>query len=82
MEAIYLFIFFTNTKGLELLGPFYGHASTSIPIWISDYIHYKMWDEITYPFLNVNVCTVEVRQLISNSHYTLHLLACDYLSML
>ena len=28
--------------------------------WISNYIHYKVWDEITYPFLNFNGCTVEV----------------------
>ena len=25
-----------------------------------DYIHYKLWDEITYPFLNFNGATVEV----------------------
>ena len=24
------------------------------------YIHYKVWDEITYPFLNFNGATVEV----------------------
>ena len=24
------------------------------------YIHYRMWDVITYPFLNFNDCTVEV----------------------
>ena len=28
--------------------------------WISNYIHYKVWDEIIYPFLNFNGCTVEV----------------------
>ena len=31
-----------------------------IPAWISNYIHYKVWDEITYPFLNFNGATVEV----------------------
>ena len=31
-----------------------------ISAWISNYIHYKVWDEITYPFLNFNGCTVEV----------------------
>ena len=31
-----------------------------IPTWISNYIHYKVWDEITYPFLNFNGGTVEV----------------------
>ena len=33
---------------------------TLIPAWISNYIHYNTWDEITYPFLNFNGCTVEV----------------------
>ena len=27
---------------------------------IVNYIHYKVWDEITYPFLNFNGATVEV----------------------
>ena len=30
------------------------------PAWISNHIHYKLCDEITYPFLNFNGCTVEV----------------------
>ena len=29
-------------------------------------IHYKVWDEITYPFLNFNGATVEVQGLKSN----------------
>ena len=41
-------------------GPFYQHGLTLIPAWISNHIHYKMWDEITYPFLNFNGATVEV----------------------
>ena len=41
-------------------GPFYYHGLTLIPAWISNYIHYKLWDEITYPFLNFNGATVEV----------------------
>ena len=41
-------------------GLFYLHGLTLIPAWISNYIHYKVWDEITYPFLNFNGCTVEV----------------------
>ena len=41
-------------------GPFYKHGLTLIPAWISNHIHYKVWDEITYPFLNFNGCTVEV----------------------
>ena len=31
-----------------------------IPAWISNYIYYKVWDEIAYPFLNFNGATVEV----------------------
>ena len=33
---------------------------TLIPAWISNYMPGKVWDEITYPFLNFNGCTVEV----------------------
>ena len=40
--------------------PFYWHGLTLIPACISNYIHYKVWDEITYPFLTFNGCTVEV----------------------
>ena len=40
--------------------------------WISNYIHYKVWYEITYPFLNFNGANVEVKEWISNSisHFT------------
>ena len=31
-----------------------------IPAWIGNYIHYEVWDEITYPFLNFNGATIEV----------------------
>ena len=44
----------------DFLGPFYQHGLTLIPAWISNYIHYNVWDEITYPFLNFNGATVEV----------------------
>ena len=30
-----------------------------------NYIHYKVWDEITYPFPNFNGATVEAREWIS-----------------
>ena len=32
------------------LVPFFLHGLTLIPAWISNYIHYNMWDEITNPF--------------------------------
>ena len=40
--------------------PFYEHGLTLIRTWICNHIHYKVWDEITYPFLNFNGVTVEV----------------------
>ena len=35
-------------------------ACISIAPWMSNYIHCKVWDEITYPLLNFNSATVEV----------------------
>ena len=58
------FVVYADVGSLHLLwsisivfrhrGPFYLHglALFSAPICI--YIHYKVWDEITYPFLNFN----------------------------
>ena len=40
-----------------------------------------MWDEITYPFPNVNGAAVEVWEWISNFHSTLYW-TYDYLSIL
>ena len=56
----------------ETSGPFYKHGLILIPAWTSNYIHYKMWDAITYPLLNFNGATVEVYEWISNfiSHVT------------
>ena len=44
----------------DCCGPFKKHGLTLIPAWISNYTHYDVWDERTYPFLNFNGCTVEV----------------------
>ena len=60
-------------------GPFYQHGVSVIPPWISDYIHYKVWDEFTYPFTNFTGATIEIWEWIGN--FLMHL-ACDYLSML
>ena len=49
---------------------FYLHGLTLIPAWINNDIHYKVWDEITYPFLNFNGIAAEVWEWISN--FTLH----------
>ena len=44
----------------DTIDPFYKHGLTLIPAWRSNYIHYNVRDEITYPFLNFNGATVEV----------------------
>ena len=53
----------------------------SIPAWISNYIHYKVWVEITYPFPNFNGWTVEVWEWISNfsPHFTRHVITFTWL---
>ena len=40
--------------------PFYWLGLTLIPTWISNYTHYNVWDEITYPFIKFNGAAVEV----------------------
>ena len=40
-----------------------------VQLWallLSNYSHYKIWDEIAYPFLNFNGATVEVKKRISH----------------
>ena len=37
-----------------------------IKAWVRNYIHYKVWDEITYPFLNFSSCVIEDWELISD----------------
>ena len=48
------------TSLLDTRAPFYYYGLTLITAWISNHIHYKLWDEITYPFINFNGATVEV----------------------
>ena len=47
---------------------------------MTNYIHYKVVDEITYAFLNFNGANIEIKQLISKTSHTYW--AYDYLSML
>ena len=66
--------------------PFNLYGLTLIPTRINDYTHYKVWDEIFYPFSNFNSCTVEVWEWISNfiPHITEYVIiyACRGLSLL
>ena len=57
-------------------GPFYQYGLTLFPAWISNYIRYKVWDEINHPFPGFNAATVEVGKWISNCipHYTRHVI--------
>ena len=50
--------------------------STHSLAWISNRTHYKVFDEITYPFPNFNGATVEVWELIRNfiAYFTGHVL--------
>ena len=42
------------------LAPLLLTCLTLIPAWIRNHMPSNVWDEITYPFLNFNGCTVEV----------------------
>ena len=42
------------------MAPFTNMEITLIKAWISNHIRYKVWDEITYPFLNFNGYAVKV----------------------
>ena len=59
---------------LFISSTFYYHGLTLIPAWICNRIHYKVWIEITYPFLNFNGATVEYLEWMINfiPHITRH----------
>ena len=59
-------------------GPFYWHGLTLFQAWISHYFHYKVWDEITYPFPKFNSCTSEVWEWRSNFAQQFPVLAITY----
>ena len=74
----YMTICMFNYKSMIPVAPFYWHG---IPL-ISNYFYHKVWDEITYHFLNFNGCTVEVYEWVSNfiSHISGHVVTylCGY----
>ena len=47
------------------LGLLYWIGLIWITVWIINHKHYKLWDEITYPFPNFNSTTVQVCEWIS-----------------
>ena len=44
----------------------YQHGLAWVPAWMSNYTHYKLLDEITYPLPNFNGATVEGWEWMSN----------------
>ena len=56
--------------------PFYWYGCTLIPSWISNYIHYNVWDEITHPFSDFKGAAIEVWEWRSNfiQHFTEHVI--------
>ena len=38
----------------DIWDPFYKHQLTLIPAWVGNYLPSKVWNEITYPFQNLN----------------------------
>ena len=74
----------SKTKPVVLITNIYNnvyiYGLTVIPVWISNYIHCKVWDEITYPFLNFNGCNHRSLGMDKLFHLTLYQ-ACNYLSM-
>ena len=69
IPALYVILCIIGLFRNRTISAFYEHCLTLFPAWISNYTHYDVWDEITYPFLNFN------------SAPTLYW-ACDYLSVL
>ena len=56
----------TSSLPVDTWAHIYYHCLTVIiPAWISNHTPSKVWDEITYPFLNFNGTTVEVKEWIS-----------------
>ena len=45
--------------------------------WISNYIHYHVWDETTYPFLNINSATT-VETLYSTIYYSKYFIELNF----
>ena len=67
----FIFLLVHLTFETNFCSRFYLHGATLVPVWISNCIHYKMWDEIIYPFPTFNGATVEVWESTLISSYAL-----------
>ena len=62
-------------------GPLYQYGGlTLIPAWVSYYIQYQVYDEITYTFPNFIGTTIEVWEWIINfiPHFTGHMITYPF----
>ena len=57
--------------------PFYSHVWTLIPVCICYFIHYKMWDEITYAGIKICPCNWK-GTLVGYNGYNRHFYASQY----
>ena len=67
----FIFLLVHLTFETNFCSRFYLHGATLVPVWISYCIHYKMWDEIIYPFPTFNGATVEIWESTLISSYAL-----------
>ena len=56
----FFWLSFRWVEVLDAWGPLLSYGLTLIPANISNYIHYKVWDERSYSFLNFSGLIVEV----------------------
>ena len=58
--------------------PFTNMVLTLIPAWLSNHTSSKVWNEITYPFLNCNRCSLGMDKYFNFTYYN----GCNYLYIL
>ena len=67
-------------KAMKAIYIIYLHGATSIPLWISNHMLNKVWDEINHLFTNFNDCTFQIWKWINN--FNPHFIMDIYLSSL
>ena len=66
MVGMAYFIVRRHRWKMDVSGPFRPFTNITYPAWLSNYIHYKIWDEITNPFTNFTGATFEVWDWMDN----------------
>ena len=52
----------SHTMGILVRGTVYPCTNMDLLPWVSNYIRYKVWDEITNPFPNINAEAIDGRE--------------------